>query len=146
MDKLSKRNQSKASQMPKKRGDSHLSAARIVRPHALTEPASSLRTSSGARSKPGEQNGHRQTPCRHYDTFAGKSTLPNVTQINHQKPAIQPVAGKTKRRPALALHDFFFQIICSRLLPKNPACGLTARVTRLGWERGFARETGFCRS
>ena len=130
MDKLSKRNPARARKKPKKRGDSQTSAARCVRPHALTGPASSLRPKLGREVETTRANRHCQLTCRHYDTFAGKPTLPNVTQNNYQKPAILAVAGKRRWRLALAIHDFYSKIICSRFIPKIPACGLTACVTR----------------
>ena len=71
-------------------------------------------------------NQHRQITFRHYDTFAGKTPLLKVTQIEHQKPAIQLVAGKKRWRPALAVHNFQDFLICSRLIQKKrvPSNGL----------------------
>jgi hypothetical protein len=64
-------------------------------------------------------NQHRQTTPRHYDIFAGKTPLQTNPQINHHKPAIQPVAGKSRRRPALAVHDDDHKTVCAANLLKN---------------------------
>jgi hypothetical protein len=44
--------------------------------------------------------------------------------------------GQNKRKSFFSLHHF-----ANGPTFKNKPCRLTARVTRLGWERGFAVET-----
>ena len=62
-----------------KRGDSHLSGARIVRKHALTEPASRRDKCLGARLETRRANRHCVNSFCHYDTRAGKIPQPFLT-------------------------------------------------------------------
>jgi len=59
-----------------KRGDSHLSGARIVRKHALTEPASRRDKGLGARLETRRAIQHCTNAFYHYDTTAGRLPQP----------------------------------------------------------------------
>jgi hypothetical protein len=59
-----------------KRGDSHLSAARIVRKHALTESTSRSEKCLGARLERRLARSHNKNTCQYYDTLAGKIPQP----------------------------------------------------------------------
>ena len=86
------------------RADSHLSGARIVRKHALTEPTSRREKGLGARLETPFARPHHKHTCCYSDTTAGKMPSPILTMTNaitltnlpaHER---RTLTGKTTRR------------------------------------------------
>ena len=67
--------------------------------------------------------------------------LSQCAQIHPQKESGLTFTAGADSKPQPIIHDDY-----AEKSKKKKPCGLTARVTRLGWERGFAVETGFRRS
>jgi len=80
MDSVWEQKKLEARKLPIKRGESHLSGARIVRPHGWQKKPPDEKKVFGARHETRLARFHFVNTCQYYDTTAGKTPQPILTK------------------------------------------------------------------